>query len=433
MLGAVLARFRGRHLLQRVVHNTLWQVTDKVLRLAVGLTVGIWMARYLGPSQFGLLNYGIAFVAILSPLADLGLQSVVVRDLIRRGTDTSSIMASAVALRLIGAAVAGVASVACVSIVRPGNPAVVLIVAVIALSLIPQSWDIIDFYCQARMRPQPVVIIRTLSLVVFAAVRLLLIFGNAPLVWFACAIGAEAALSASLMWAVCVLRWRAYRMADLRWREMRLLLQDSWPLAISGLSVILYMRIDQVMLGRLLNDHAVGIFSAAVRISESWYFVPMAILSSVSPALTAAHARSEEDYRNKLLAFIRLTCWLGIAVAIAFAVSSGWLIQVLYGPSYHEAGTVLAVHAWAGVFSALGIASAPWFVNGGMLRLRMVYTVVGALTNIALNLVLIPAWGTVGAAVSTLVSYCIAGVLMNAASASSRPVFWLQARALLLR
>jgi PST family polysaccharide transporter len=208
------------------------------------------------------------------------------------------------------------------------------------------------------------------------------------------------------------------------------LLRNSWPLAISSLSVILYMRIDQVMLGQILGNDAVGIFSAAVRISESWYFVPMAICAAVAPALTAAHQRSSAEYQRKLLAVTRVLVWLGIAVGAVLTFNADRIIALLYGRGFTGAGAVLAVHAWAGVLASLGLASGPWFINAGLTRLRMLNTVLGAVANVALNLYMVRRYGAVGAALSTLVSFCLAGFVLNAASARSRPMFWLQLRSL---
>jgi PST family polysaccharide transporter len=196
---------------------------------------------------------------------------------------------------------------------------------------------------------------------------------------------------------------------------------------------MLYMRIDQVMLGQMLGDHAVGIFSAAVRVSELWYFVPMAMLSAVTPALTAAHHAEEQDYRRKLMRFIGLMFWMGVAVAVVLMLASGPLIRLLYGSAYSEAAPVLAIHAWAGVFASVGVATSPWFVNRGLLKLKMVYTLIGAFANVALNSLIIPRFEVVGAAVSTLISYGLVAVLLNALNPQTRPVFQLQARAILLR
>ncbi|HVZ34588.1 MAG TPA: oligosaccharide flippase family protein, partial [Polyangiaceae bacterium] len=246
-------------------------------------------------------------------------------------------------------------------------------------------------------------------------------------------VSGEAALSGLLLWLLSRRQPGSFRISAARSREMGRLLRSSWPLAISALSVILYMRIDQVMLGKMLGDHAVGVFSAAVRISEFWYFVPIAIAAAVAPPLTAAHQSNEVEYRRKLLTFVRGLTWIGIVAAVVLSLMSRRVIHVLYGSGYEQASSVLAVHAWAGVFACLGLASGPWFVNAGLFSLRMTYTLLGAIANCVINLYAIPRYGPIGAAAATLVSYCLAGFVLNAFSARSRPVFMLQMRALTFR
>lgn len=426
MLKLLLRQIEGRELLRRVIGNTTWLVADRLLRMLAGLLLSVWVARYLGPEGFGLLSFAIAFVALFTPIADGGLQAIVVRDLVTRTESRKEILASALALRLSGAVVAVALTAVCIWFMRPDSPSSRLIVMIVALSWLPQAFDVIDFDFQARMQARPIIVLRMVSLLLFSAAKVAMILAHLPLLWFAVVVTAEAALSAILMWMLARRGGPELRLGSASATEMRRLLAACWPMAVSSLSVMLYMRIDQVMLGQMQGDKAVGVFSAAVRVSESWYFVPMAILTAVAPALTAAYARSTADYLAKLMLFVRYMFWIAAAVAVLLSLTSGWLIPVLFGDGYLEAATVLAVHAWAGVFASLGVATGPWFVNAGMLKFRMAHTVAGAVTNIAMNLYLIPHYGAVGAAVSTLVSYSMAAVLLNLLSRQTRPVFHIQ-------
>jgi PST family polysaccharide transporter len=155
--------------------------------------------------------------------------------------------------------------------------------------------------------------------------------------------------------------------------------------------------------------------------------------AAAAPALTAAHQKSQEDYRRKLLAVTRALVWLGVAVAAVLTFNASRVISLLYGPGYQEAGAVLALHAWAGVFASLGVASGPWFINAGLTRLRMLNTLAGAVVNIVLNFYVIRRYGVLGAAASTLASYCLAGFVLNALSSRSRPMFRLQLRSFAFR
>jgi PST family polysaccharide transporter len=426
-------RLPGRPLLQRVIGNTAWQVADKVLRLGAGLLVSIWVARYLGPDRFGLLNYAIALVALFGCLADGGMQSVIVRELVERSGQRAQIVASALALRVMGALVAVSLTMLAAQYLRPNDPLSRTMIFVISLSLLAQAWDVIDYEHQARLDAQPVVLARAVSFFVFSSLKIVLIILGAPITAFAWLVTGEAVLSAVIFRLLPNARSTLDGKGKASWREVAYLIRTCWPLAVAGLSVMLYMRIDQVMLGQMLDDRFVGTFSAAVRISESWYFLPIAVLSSVSPALTLTMKDSQERYVEKLRRVTKMLCWLSIAMALVVSMASKPIIHILYGNAYADASRVLVVHAWAGVCVSLGLAGGPWFVNGNLLKLRMLQTIGGALINVLLNLYAIPRHGIVGAAWATLISQACSAVVFNAFSARTRPVLGIQLRAIFLR
>lgn len=429
--GGSIGSSSSRRPIWHLATNTLWQLVDKVLRLLATLVVGIWVARYLGPLQFGELNYAAAIASLLTPLCDVGLTAIVIRDLVARPQDRPRILASAFVLKLVASLV--VCSI-WVAVLLGTHDAIQnkWVLALIVSALVAQAWDVIDFDFQSRSYSRPIVLVRCVSLIVFSAIRLWLIHVSAGVEWFAAAVLGEACLSALLMRIVIISRGDATALAfaTATKSEMLMLLRRAWPMAVAGLSVILYMRVDQVMLGQMLGSHAVGVFSAAVRISECWFFVPVAILAAVGPSLTASYQSVGGAYERQLRMFIRLLVTLGLAAAITIVVLAPWIILKLYGPDYVEAVPVLRLHAWAGVFASLGVSTGPWFLNLGMTKTRMMHTMLGALVNIALNLVLIPRFGVLGCATATLISYSLAGLWFNLFLRSTRPVFALVLRAM---
>jgi PST family polysaccharide transporter len=417
---------------QKVMDNTVWQLADKALRLGGALLLGFWIARYLGPDSFGLLNFVVALVALFAPLADGGTQSVIVRELLRRPSQHPRIMQSVLVLRL-GYSIAAIALVVGSAwILRPVDAQTHRLVAIVALSLIPLAWDVVDYEYQSRLHSWPIVLARAASFVIFGLIKMGLILSHGTLEQFAWTIGAESAVAAIIMGCLPAARGYLAGWAHFSLAEARYLAVTCWPMAVAGISIVLYMRIDQVMLGQMLGERAVGIFSAAVRISESWYFIPIAIISSAAPALLAAQAENEDLYQSKLLKVTRGLFWLSVAAAVTLSLASKAIIELLYGMGYAASADVLAVHAWAGVFVALGVSSGPWFVNAGFLKFRMFQTLAGAVINILMNLVLVPRYGPVGAAYATLASYCVSAFLVNAASQSTRPIFFIQLKAVLI-
>jgi PST family polysaccharide transporter len=197
-------------------------------------------------------------------------------------------------------------------------------------------------------------------------------------------------------------------------------------LAIAGMAVVLYMKIDQVMLGEMLGDRDVGLYSAAIRLSEVWYFIPVSIVTSVSPSLFEAKKISAALYYQRLGRLSRLVALIALAIAVPMTFASGYLMTTLYGSEYKDAGTVLAVHIWAALFVFLGVAQNPWTVSEGLTKLALLRTSLGAAANIFLNLLLIPTYGPTGAAIATTVSYALSAVILNALSPKTRMIFTLQ-------
>jgi PST family polysaccharide transporter len=175
---------------------------------------------------------------------------------------------------------------------------------------------------------------------------------------------------------------------------------------------MLYMRIDQVMLGAMLGNEAVGIYSAAVRVSELWYVVPASIVASIAPAIVTAREAGPVVYKQKLEQLFRAMVLISYAVTVPMFLVSQPLVVLIFGAEYAAAGPVLAVHVWASLFVALGIASSQYLLLEGLNHVSLQRTAVGAVANVLLNLAWIPRYGALGAAFATLISYAIANFFL---------------------
>lgn len=431
--GPLRQRLEGRHLLQKILGNSGWLVADKVVRMGVALVVSVWIARYLGPKDFGLLNYAIAFVAIFSVFASMGLQGIVIRDLVRRPDERKTLLASAFFLRLIGAALSiGLAAIVVV-ILRPDDHMAWALVIILATALLPQAADVIDFLYQAEANVKPVVLIRNGVFLLFAGVKVAIILGQGTVITFAIAFSAEILLVAIVFLLYADRSGLSFRFRDVTRAECLRLAKESWPLVFAGLSIAVYMRIDQVMLGEMLGDTAVGIYSAAVRISEVWYFIPVSIMAAVGPTLTALHQTSREAYESKLASVMGVLVWMAILFAIGLTFLSPRIISGLYGMEYEAAAPILVIHGWAAVFVSLGIAGGYWLTNAGLLKFSMYQSIAGAFINVSANMVLIPWLGIVGAAISTVLSQAISAFLFNIMMPPTRYLFKIQLRSILPR
>lgn len=414
-----------------IIANTGWLFADRILRMGVGLFVSVWVARYLGVEQFGIFNYATAFVALFSTLSTLGLDAIVVRSIVREPEKRAEILGTAFWLKLLGGIAALVLAVSCIMVVRHDDQLTISLVAILSSVGIFQAFDTIDLWFQSQVQSKYTVIAKNTAFVVITLVKVILISIHAPLISFAWAASGEIGLGA--IGLMIYYKIRGYSPLLWPWSLplAKILLKESWPLILSGLTIMIYMRIDQIMLGQMIGDKAVGIYSVATRISEVWYFIPMAIASSVSPAIYEAKEVSESLYYKRIEKLLRLLSWLSIVVAVPMSFISGTIITILFGKSYEASGFILAIHIWSSLFVFMGVGTSPWFIAEGLTQFALRRTIMGAITNVILNIFLIPAYGEAGAAIATVISQAIASFLSNATHPKTRKIFNLQVKSLI--
>jgi len=421
-------RLEGRHDLQIIIANTGWLFGDKILRMGVGLFVGVWVARYLGPELFGKYNYALAFVALFSACANLGLDSIVVRDIVREPDLTEETLGSAFALKLAGAVLTLMFSIGFIHVIRSGDRTILTLVSIVACGTFFQAFDTIDYWFQSQVSSRFTVFARNSAFLRVSLFKIALIWSNSPLISFAWAGLAETALGAFGL----VLAYRHTGHRFLAWHyctiKARNLLSESWPLFLSVVFVTLYIKIDQVMVGQMLGDREVGIYSAAVSLVEVWYFIPMAITSSVFPAIISAKKKGEGEYYAALEKLYLLMIWLSLAVAIPVTLLAGPVVQMVFGAEYRGGAMVLSLSCWSGLFIFFGLVSNHWYLLEKLNHYTLYRHVLGAVINIALNLLLIPRYGINGAAIATLVTQFITSYLFDLANRPTRVLFRIKSK-----
>lgn len=400
------------HNLQKIIANIGWLFADKVLRMGVGLFVGVWVARYLGPKQFGLLNYSLAFAFLFGSVAALGLDGIVVRDIIRYPSAKDEILGTAFVLKLTGGISAMALALAAISFLRPADVLNRWLVGIIAAGFVFQAFDTIDLWFQSQVKSKYTVYAKNCAFILVAFLKVILIFLRAPLIAFVWAIMGEFVLGA--LGLVIAYKRNGYFLnvwrGSLSWAKR--LLRDSWPLIFSGMLIAIYMRIDQIMLGQMIGNESVGIYSAAVRVSEIWYFIPIIIVSSIYPGIVKAKELNEELYHRKILQLYIILIWIAIIFALSISSFSTRIITFLFGINYFDAGSILAVHIWTAIFVFYGVGRTVFIQCENLQLFAFFYTFSGAVANIFFNLALIKWYGAIGAAWSTLLAQIIVNLIM---------------------
>jgi O-antigen/teichoic acid export membrane protein len=418
--------------LLKTIDNTAWLLADRVLRMGIGLLVGVWVARYLGPEEFGFYNYAIAFASIFNTVANLGLDSIVVRNIVSQPSSKDEVLGTAFILKMIAQVVALGLGVVIILLLRPNDSLIHWLIGIIAAGMFFESFFVIDFWFQSQVQSKYAVWSKNVGFMIASYSRVLLIQAQAPLILFAWAYAAETALSA--VWLVIAYRIKGFLLKawQFSWSCAKELLKDSWTLILSSFVIMIYMRTDQLMLGQMIGDRSVGIYSAAVKVSELWYFVPMAITNSVFPAIVKAKRESTHLYYERIQKVLDFLAILSYAVAILLALLSNQFVTLLYGKSYVEAGAILTIHVWTGIFVSSGLVRGLWTTAENLMPFAFLTTATGAIVNIVLNYFLISRYKGMGAAISTLIAQVFASYVSNVFFSKTRIFFMNQTKAFML-
>ncbi|MHC5740810.1 MAG: flippase [Nostoc sp.] len=425
------SKFKSRSGLRAIVANTGWLFADRILRMGASLVVGVWVARYLGVKQYGLFNYALAFVALFSPIFTLGLDDVVVRHLVRQSSNKEEILGTTFWLKFLGGIASVLLAVSTMFFLGEHETLKIWLVAILGIAGVFRASDTIELWFQSQVQSKYTVIAKNTAFLLNTLIKIALILTKAPLLAFALATLAEFAMSA--IGLLIVYQVKGSSLWLWRWSiaAAKTLLKESLPLIFSGFAIMIFMRIDQVMLGQMIGDSEVGIYSAAVRVSEIWYFIPGAIVSSVAPAIYAAKEKSESLYYQRIGQLLSLMTCISLAIALPMSFLSDKIIMVMFGSGYAEAGPILAVHIWTSLFVFMGLATSPWFIAEGLNHVSLGKTLFGAILNIILNLLLIPKYAGLGAAIATIISQAAAAFICNAFDSRTQKLFKIQVRSLI--
>ena len=424
-----LGRLAAHQGFRRYFFNTSWMFSEQVLRIVAGLLVGIYVARYLGPEQFGVYSYAAAFVVLFGAIARMGLDGIVVRDLVNHSEERDVYLGTAFWLKLIGALLT--LGLLAIAVQFTSNDATTnLYIFIIASGLVFQSFEVVDSYFQSKALSKYVSIAKLIQLALSSVLKLYFVFIQADLFWFVLvSLVDQISLALSLAFAY----WRQkigsfFGCFDLG--TAKAMFRNCWPLILSGIAITIYIRIDQIMIKEMLGEREVGLYSAAVKLSEAWYFVPVIITSSLFPAIVNAKKISQELYHQRLQWLCTLMAWLAIAVALPMTFLADPVVSLLYGQHYREAGSVLMIHIWGAVFVFLGVSSGVFLTVENYTKKSFYRTALGAISNVLFNFALIPRYGINGAAMATVLSQFIANFLYDLFDSSIRNLLIIKARAL---
>ncbi len=365
----------------------------------------------------------MAFVSLFGPIAGLGMHQVIVRELVQHPQKSGELLGTAALMQLAASVISYSLILVTISLLRPEDHLAKSLTAIVGSMVLFRAIDVSVFWFESQVLSKYTVWARNTSFFLFSAVKVTLILGEASVSAFAWATLAEVIVTSAFMLLAMGSRGPSIRNLKVSGARAIVLVRDSWPLLLSSISIVVYMKIDQIMLGQLMNDTAVGVYSVAVRISEICYFIPVVIAASVFPSILEEKKRSKSSYYMRLQSLFDLMVWPSIFLAFLISGLSSWIVSSLYGEEFQSASIILSVHIWAAPFVFLGVASERWIIAENRSILSFQRTILGAALNVALNYFLIPKYGPLGAAVSTLISYAVAAFFADLVQFETREIF----------
>lgn len=395
-----------------IFSNVAWSLGGKIINMASALLVGILVARYLGPENYGIMNYVISYVTIFSVIATFGLDNIEIRELSRQIDKKDTILGTCFSLRIIFAVIAYLIVVITLLVFKVDGFTSSMILAY-ALTLFTGSVTILRNYFTSIVQNKYIVKSEVCRTFIGAIIKIFLLLIKAPLEYFIFAQIFDTFLVASGYY----LSYKSTVGSVKEWtfdkKLVPFILKESFPLVLSGAAVIIYQRIDQVMIGNMLNKTEVGYFATAGKFVDLILFLPAVLVQTVTPMLVRAKEYSPETYEEKKRTFVSITTWVSILMAGIVSLLAHWLILYTFGEKYALSIPVLQIMAFKAVGMALSSSGGQIIIMERIQKWAFIRNILGCLICVALNYVLIPKYGIIGSAIVTIITVLFTGCLAN--------------------
>ncbi len=413
-----------------IMQNLFWAVLGKTVNLISALLIGIFLARYLGPAKYGLMNYVISYVFLFQTIATFGLDAIEIREEAQGKTPYTSTIGTAFGLKLaFGLFFLAISVIT--SWLMDDDVYTTLLVGIYALSIVLNSFSVIRNYFTAIVQNKYVVQAEIARVMLGFAIKVAMLLMHASLTWFVLAYMFDFALLASgycMAYRRKVGKMRLWKYDSSHARE---LLKASFPLMLTSTAVILYQRIDQVMIAQLIDDQSLGFFSVAAKFVEVLIFIPMILAQTITPVLVRIREQDKNLYEQRAQLFMNLSLWLSLSAAVVTSLVSYWLVLYTFGEAYLPAVPVLQVMAFKAASVALSNTAGAMLVTEGLQRYAVLRDSFGCIVCITLNYLLLPHYGIMAAAAVAIISNVAAGYIADAFIPAYRHLFLRQSRAIL--
>ena len=416
---------------KEIFNNLFWATLGKVVTLLGSLFVGIIVARYLGPEDYGLMNYVISYVMLFQIISVFGLDGIEIRELSKGQFSRNSIIGTALTIRIVLSIIV-IAATIITSLLFETDEYTTMLVALYSLSIIANSFNVIRNFFTAMMKNKYVVLSEISRTILCILVKLFLLYINASLIWFIIATSLDVFILAA-GYAKCysdffgkIKEWTFDKTL------CRFLVRESWPLMLTSAAVVLYQKIDQVFIGQMINKESVGFFAVASRFVDILIYLPFILSDTISPVLVRKRNISESVYRENAQLFMNCTFWLSLFAAVVLCFLAKYLVPVLFGESYNPSVAILQILSFKAAAVALSTTAGRLLVIEGLQRFAILRDTFGCVVCIILNVFFLPYYGVYAAAIIAILSNICAGYVSDLFIPSYRGLFRMQTRTIFL-
>lgn len=394
----------------RVVKNAGWLIFGKIAQMCINLFVGLLTARYLGPSNYGVINYGSAYTAFFLNLCTLGINSVLVKEFVDYPNEEGKIIGTTLGLKGVASVLSAISIMLISSFIDANEPTTILVVALCSIGLVFNILDTFNYWFQSKLQSKVTAMASLIAFAVTAAYKVYLMVTDKSVVYFAFATSIDYMCIGVLL----ILVYNRYKGSKLcfSWEYGKKLLKSSTPFIIPGLMVAIYGQTDKMMLKQMISDAEIGYYSTAVSICTMWCFILSAIIDSMYPIIMEAYNENKNNFihKNKILYAIIFYCC--ILVSVFITVFAKVIVKILYGNAYLPTVNPLRIITWYTAFSYLGLARNAWIVCENKQKYLTPVYASAALANVILNLIFIPLYGASGAAVASLIAQILTTIVV---------------------
>lgn len=416
----------------KAAKNASWLIGERIIQMLISLIVGLLTARYLGPSNFGLISYATSFTAFFAVFCNLGINSLLVKELVDRPEQEGEVLGTALILRAVSSILSAIAIFAMVFVLDNGERTTLIVVTICSIGMILQVFEVFRYWFQRHLLAKYSAMAALIAYVATAAYRIILIIQGADVIWFALATSVD-----YIILAVCFFAF--YKTLNgqrlgFSWEYGKALLSRSKHFILSGLMVSIYAQTDKMMLKQILDVEQTGFYTTATTINNMWCFILVALIDSMTPSIMEAHNYGHETtFQKKNRQLYAIVIYVSFVAALLFNIFAELIVWILYGTAYLPAAMPLRVISWYTAFSYLGTARNAWIVSKNKQKYLTFLYAAAAVANVLLNFLLIPLWGASGAALASLAAQILTGFLLPFFIRDLRPNAKLMLEAIVLK